>query len=322
MKTLNLLLVLTLLLSSAPSMAQLPSQPRGLRSLASSLKEAFGRLLAPHWRGTLVSAVAASSLLLSSSAAAQEKAPVPLRPIGHYTQATRAEHQSAFNIALNLADTWRDSHIVYVGRDNEKRALFLSMRINVTVPPVAEAETMLDVSEAWLFNHEGLVQRNAKVEEAQVFLRPDAEFNRMHDLTLLAVEGLDTQDYHAVQVDASLPLETPLDIIAYRFDLALIRGVEGWVDLYSKAPLARDECRAFSVTPELWSAQSNCFDGVMEFTTAPIFTKAGELVGFYFMQGEVVVIPPAVQLYLEEALAIPPEQKLPVTWGELKEEAY
>ena len=306
MKTLHLLLMLTLLLSSTHSMAQLPSPQKGWRSLAS------------HWRNTLVSAVAAGGLLLSSPGAAQEKAFVRLRPVGQYTQASRAEHQSVLNVALNLKDTWRNSHIVYVGRDSEKRDLFLAMRINVTIDPILDADPMLDVSEAWLFDHEGLVLRNAEVEEAQVFLRPDRDINRRHDLTVLAVEGLDSQDYHAVQVDPELPLETPLDIIAYRFELALMMGVEGWVDLYSKAPLARDECSAFSVAPEFWSAQSNCFDGVMEFTTAPIFNKAGKLVAFYLLDGEIVVIPPSVQLYLEQALGIPPEQKLPVTWGELK----
>ena len=310
MKTLHLLLVFILLLSSAPSMAQLPSQQKGLRSLVS------------HWRNTLVSAVAAGSFLLTSPVVAQEKAFVPLRPIGHYTQASRAEHQSVFNVALNLDDTWRDSHIVYVGRDSEKRDLFLAVRTNITIAPVANAETMLDASEAWLFDHEGLVLPNAEVEEAQVFMRPDVDFIRLHDLTVLAIEGLDSRDYHAVQVDTALPLETPLDIIAYRFELALMMGVEGWIDLYSKAPLARAECHAFSVAPEFWSAQSNCFGGVMEFTTAPIFNKAGKLVGFYLLDGEIVIIPNSVQLYLEQALGIPPEQKLPVTWGELKKEAY
>ncbi len=352
MKVLNALLVLTLLLSAANSSAATPppSKQGVLRQLVqqhlpfSSLTEAFGRFLlrttpgrfllrttpgrfllrttpgrflAPHWREALSSTLAAGILLFSSPAVAQD-----LRPIGRYTQATRAEHLSVFNLVLDFAETKRASNFVYIGKDRQDRALFLGLRVNVTILPVMEAELMIGVADAWLFDHEGLVQRDAEIEEVQAFLRPDANLARLHDITLLAVEGLDTRDYSAVRVAAFPPLETPLEIVVYRTDL--IGERQDWVEVFSDAPLAREECMAISFDPERWSAGGNCATGTLAVSiTAPVFiAKEGELVAFAISDAEMVVIPPLVQAYLEEALGVEAKQKLPLAWGAIKRGAY
>lgn len=314
MKIFNLLLVLALLLSTTHSMAQLPSQQRGWRKLA-SFTEAVGGFLAPRrWRDTLVGMTVASSLLLSLPVVAQE-----LRPVGHYTQASRAEHLSVFNLLLNFAQTWRDNHIVYVGQRGD-HSLFLGLRLGITVIPIAEAELMLGAADAWLFDHEGLVSHSVAVEEIQAFLRPDANLVRLYDITLLAIEGLDMHDYRAVQLDAFPSPERPLEIVSYRVDL--VEEKEEWVEVLSKAPLAREGCTAFGITPEMWSAHGNCgIDGIVS-ATAPIFNAAGKLVGFIIHKGDMVVIPPQVKAYLEEALAVAPGQKLSITWGAIKQGGY
>ena len=309
MKILNLLLVLALLSSHA--FAQLSSKQRGLRQLVQQHL--------PHWSKTLVGAVVTSSLLLSSPVVAQD-----LQPAGHHTQATRAEHQSVFNLMLVFNETERPSHFVYVGQDWQRRALLLGLRLNVTIVPFAEAGLMLGVAEAWFFDHEGLVQRDAEVEEVQAFLRPDIELARLYDLTLLTVKGLATQDYRAVRVGAFPPPATPLDIVVYRTDLAGAEGAAEWVKVFSNAPLAREECMATSFAPELWSAIGNCTTGRLGVSvTAPIFTASdGELVAFGLTDTEMVVIPPEVQAYVEEALAVEAEQKLPTAWGAIKRGEY
>ena len=306
MKILNLLLALALLSSHA--FAQLPSKQRSLRQLVQQHL--------PHWSKTLVGAVVTSSLLLSSPVVAQD-----LRPVGHYTQATRAEHQSVFNLVLSFAGRFRDSRIVYVGEDRQARALFLGLRLNVIVLPIAEAELMLGIADAWLFDHEGLVQRDAEVEEVQAFFRPDLELARLYDMTLLTVKGLATRDYQAVQLDAFPELEK-LTSVTYRIDLVPRADEPDWLEIFAAAPLAREECVASSVTPELWLAESNCGIGNSVSTTSPIFTAVGKLAGFNLIEGEIVVIPPEVQAYVEEALAVEAEQKLPIAWGAIKRGEY
>ena len=178
---------------------------------------------------------------------------------------------------------------------------------------------MLDTAEAWLFDHEGLVKSAAVVKEVEAFLRPDGRFVRLHDITLLAIEGIDRYDYRAVRLDPSPSPETPLEAVSYRVDL-VARGEDedNWLDMIRKAPLARQGCTIFSVNPEMWSAQSNCGAGGLVLPTALIFNAAGEIVGFNLEGGEVVLIPHQVHTYLEQALAVDPKQKLSDTWGAIK----
>lgn len=194
MKLLSLILLCALLMSSSQSVAQLPSQQRSLRQFVEQVPSMVRRLVPSSWRNTLVGMAVAGSLLLASihpsPAVAQG-----LRPIGHHIEATRPEHLSVVTLMLNFNQTWRDSHLVYVGHGVDKRALFLGMRVNITTLPLAEAELMLDTAKAWLFDHEGLVEASAVVKEVEAFLRPDGQFVRLHDITLLAIEGIARYDY-------------------------------------------------------------------------------------------------------------------------------
>ncbi len=300
MKILSLLLALTL---SAQSQGQ---------------TQQLARQHLPPWSKKLISVAIASGLLLSSPVMAQE---LPLN--AQFTTTTRAEHLSVLNLMFISNGRQRSGYFAYVGQDPQNRALLLGLRLSVTIIPFVEAELVInaDGAETLIFNHEGLALRTAAVEEKQAFLRPDVELARLYDMTLLALDGLTTQDYHAVQVGAFPPTTTPLDIVVYRTDLLLDPGKDvDWVAVYSNAPLAQEKCVATSFTPELWSANGNCTTGRFAVsTTAPIFTADdGELVAFAFSATEMIVIPPEVQTYVQEALAINSTQKLSTTWGAIK----
>lgn len=307
------LLVLMLSLSAADGYAATSplAKQRSLRQLMQK------QLL--RGQATLSSMLVASSLLLTSPAAAQD---VALPPLDQQQEANHAEHSSVLNLVLTFAGAVRDSHIVYVGEDHQDRALFLSLRLTLTVLPIAEAELLLSDADAQLFDRTGVVLRDAKVEEVRHFLRPDAKLVRLNDITLLAVEGLDTRAYQAVQIDTFPAAGTLLTSVAYRTDLVPEREKLAWLEILAAAPLTQGPCQALSVTPAQWSAHSNCaFNGIQP-TTAPIFTAGGKLVGFYLILGDLVVIPPQVQAYLERALVVEAEQKLPLTWGAIKRGDY
>lgn len=308
------LLVLILWLSAAHSHAAPPSPAK-----QGSLHQLLQRQL-PRGRATLSSILAAGSLLLTSPAAAQNAEILP--PL-EQQQDNHIEHYAVLNLVLTFAGTVRDSHIVYIGEDRQARALFLSLRFNLLALPVAEAELLLGTAAAQLFDHTGLVLHDAEVEEVQNFLRPDAELARLHDIALLVVEGVDTRAYQAVQIDTFPAPGTSLTTVAYRTDLVPERKARRWLEVIAAAPLAREKCRAFNFMPELWLAHSNC--GLHDrgsTTSAPIFTAEDKLVGFHLIEGDIVVVPPQVHAYLEEALVVAAEQKLPLTWGAIKKGGY
>lgn len=307
------LLVLMLSLSVANSYAATSplSKQRSLRQLVQK------QLL--RGKATLSSVLVASSLLLTSPAVAQGAV---LPPPENQQEANHAEHSSVLNLVLTFAGRVRDSHIVYVGQGHRDRALFLGLRLALTAVPLAEADLLLSDADARLFDRAGPVLRDAKVEEIQHFLRPDAELIRLYDISMLAVEGLDSHAYQAVQIDTFPAPETLLTVVAYRTDLVPEREKLDWWEILAATPLLQGQCQALSVTPALWSAHSNCDFNRMGTTTAPIFTAGGKLVGFYLAEGNIVVIPPQVQTYLEGALVVEAEQKLPLTWGALKKGGY
>ena len=307
------LLVLMLSLSAVDSYAA--TSPRSKRGTLHQLLQK--QLL--RGQATLSSMLAASSLLLTSPAAAQDAA---LPPPDHQQEANHAEHSSVFNLVLTFAGAVRDSHIVYVGEDHQDRALFLSLRLTLTALPIAEAELLLDAADAQLFDRAGAVLRDAEIEEVQHFLRPDAKLVRLNDIALLAVEGLDTRAYQAVQLDTFPTPGTLLTLVAYRTDLVPAREELAWLEVLAAAPLTQEQCRALIVNHARWSARSNCGPNDVMPTTAPIFTAGGKLVGFYLIRGDIVVIPPQVQAYLEEAFVVEAEHKLPLTWGAIKRGDY
>ena len=92
-----------------------------------------------------------------------------------------------------------------VGEDKRQRALLLGLRTNMTILPLKNAEPLIDKSEAWVFDHQGLVLQQAEVEEVQAILRPDNSLVRLYDLTLVAVKGLDSRDYQVAPLATSMP---------------------------------------------------------------------------------------------------------------------
>ncbi len=307
----KVVLVLTLLLGAMYSSAATlsPSKPGRLRLLMQE------RL--PRWQATLGSTLAAGILLFSSPVAAQDGG---AQPQGQWREANHAEHSAVLNLVLTFKGTRRSIHIVHVGEDRQARALFLGLRFGFMAIPTAEAESILGIADAWLFDRSGLARRDAEVWEVESFFRPDAEQVRLHDITLVAIEGLNTSDYHVAPLDDFPKLGESLTSVDYRTQLVPERERLNWIELHAAAPLTQEDCIAFSFAPDLWSAHGNC--GRREATT-PIFNAAGKLVGFNLAAGEIVVIPPQVRTYLlEERFGVSAKRKLPLTWGAIKGGAY
>ena len=155
--------------------------------------------------------------------------------------------------------------------------------------------------------------QQAEVEEVQAILRPDNNLVRLYDLTLLAVKDLDSKAYQAAPLATTMPLQKPLYTVAFHRSVR-----DDWVQEFSEAKLWQRQCAANSFTPAQWSAFGNC-DINGEAISAPIFTAAGELLGFNLHYGDIIVVPPQAHQYLQESLDVISEQKLATTWANIKE---
>ena len=262
--------------------------------------------LPQHLQRILVGATTIATLLLASPSVAQE--------VGKWQEVDQPKHLNVFHIVLDFNGIPRKNVLVYVGEDKHQRALLLGLRLGMIILPIKNAEPLLDKSDAWLFDHEGLVLQQAKVEEVQAILRPDNLLARLYDLTLVAVRGLDNKAYQAAPLATSLPLQEPLYTVAYHH---LQQG--DWMQEFSEAKLYQRRCVANFFTPARWAALGNCNIGdKSKAARAPIYTAAGELIAFNLLNSEIVVIPPQALQYLQEALEVRAEQKLATTWANIK----
>ena len=285
--------------------------------------------LSSHWRKTLVSVVTTATLLFSPPVSAQQPDPEQVlhnpaqlaKDMG-YQEVAEGEYTEIFYMVLDHADIRRDSHVIYLGQDKQRRALFLALRINTTVLPIKNSDSLIGIADVWLFNANGHILSQVKAEELHVFIRPDNEVMRLHDITLLAMRGLKMEEYTGAQLASHFPVDTPLMAVSYHLNLLEEDG--WWVDDFINALLQKKNCRANIYQPQKWTAFGDC--DTEEFAaaiTAPILTsvegKSGKLVGFGLIESEIVALPPQVKAYLDSQLAIEPMGKLSLTWGKLKD---
>ena len=307
----KILLVFVLSLSALHSSAASLSTMHPQRNL---WRNFVSEKLPQHWQRVLVGMTTIGMLLLASPTAAQDHEEIePLAKVGRCEKVEKREHLNVFHLVLDFEGTLRENVLVYVGRDKRQRALLLGLRINIIILPVKNAAGLLDDAEAWLFDHTGLVLQQAEVEEVQAILRPDNSLARLYDLTLLAVKNLDSKAYQAAPLATTLPLQEPLSTVAYHRPVR-----DDWVQEFSEAILLQRQCVANSFTPARWEAWGNC-DNAGEAVGAPIFTAAGELIGFNLLEGNIVVIPLQARQYLQASLDVSSEQKLATTWANIKE---
>lgn len=226
---------------------------------------------------------------------------------------------SVLYMVLDFMHTKR-SHIAYLGNDHEGRALFLGLRFNVLDVPHVQGKLLFGAEVAYLVDHEGLALEEAQIEEIRVFTSPDNNEIRLYDMTLLAVEGLDTTAYQPLKLAHFPKSGTELDLVSYHVPVPVDPDNWNWQEDVLDSPLLQQRCRAGRFMPQSWVVRSNCNLVVPPAPvgfTAPVFA-AEHLVGFGFIEENLVGIPDVVVEHVQHALAVDARPSLPVTWGEIK----
>lgn len=269
----------------------------------------------PTWGKVVVSVAMIATLLSAGNLQAQDEGFQEKVEEKLWQEVDNERYFSVLQLVLDFFQTQRSSHIVYLGKDNNDRALFLSLRLNILDIPHVQGRLLLDAATAYLADHNGLVLEDAKVEEVRAFISPDDSDGRIYDMSLLAVEGLDTDAYLPLEIALYPKSGTELDLVSYHIPIP--DDPNNWQEIFD-APLLQQKCVAGPFSPLVWELASNCaLDTLGAGITAPVFV-GDYLVAFGLIETKLVGITPVVIEHLSHALAVDAELKLPVTWGEIK----
>ena len=218
-----------------------------------------------------------------------------------------AHHRSVFYLLVDVFDTWRVMHLMYIGNDNNGNPLFLGARAQM----IWSGKTIFRWADSSLVGYDGLIKQGVEVSEIEHFPHPEVAY---YDFTVLKIAGIDLSDYEPIQV-APLPAPlTPLEMLSYRADLA--------EDLlwFFDYPLKWRECRAGVVHADdaelvLHTCKIPRTPAVMG---SPIFAEESLIALYLGSYREGFDYSMRIPLSYSHWLDVSPKEKMATTWGEIK----
>lgn len=232
------------------------------------------------------------------------------------TDRSPAAHRTAFLLDIELERHRRQMPLVMVGKDRSGRHLFIGPRFYLLNFMLFNGQLILDEALSIdLYAYDGLVNSDMVIDEIKFFVRPDKPLDRSQDVSVLAIETEELNNYPATRIASFPELMTPLDIVIYE------PGGRGWRAWHSECQIRRRIDR--------WMVASDCVVPLLENEWvdygAPVFVNStNELVGLQVEPRKEVkfpavsAVPKELQVFLDIELSIDSGQLLPTTWSKLK----
>ena len=272
-----------------------------------------------RWWQKLLVATAAVGVISSSTLPAQVTVPAEKWHKVKTNKRTPFHRLSSFYLHIQLPDgAWRVMHIEYVGMDIDTgEPLFIGPRAYITEDVVGgEREVIFDQVELSLVGVEGLIEQWVKVKEIIFFSHPQGD---LYDISVITIDAIDFQDYIPIDVGSFPELNTPVEMVSYRPELAnnllaVFAYPEMWRDCFAGPNLVDIQMGAHSCTIPASPAAIG----------SPIFTKQdGTLVALYSGVTDDGIsygstLSPDLIEFWTSALAVSPTEKVATTWGEIK----